>query len=368
MAGKSFEHPVSLWEQLVNWADERYHMRELMHALLHVYIPRDAKTYYLGGITLFLFGVQAVTGTLLTLYYQPTPDTAYDSVLFIMGNVNFGWLIRSVHAWGANLMIIFCGLHLLRVYFQGAYKPPREITWGVGVALLAVTMGFGFTGYLLPWDQRAFWATTVGSEIAGSVPGIGEHLLRFMRGGPDVTDATLSRFYGVHTLLLPLTLAAFLTAHVVLIHQQGLANPKKPAKPRRLSAEAGSQPATENERALPFFPHYVLGELIAWYVVLALLIVLASEFPAGLEEKANPFQTPSHIKPEWYFLSLYQMLKLVPRTVGVLAPMVALPILGLLPFIDRNPEVAPRKRWFAILAGVVVLTGLAALTIWGLSS
>ncbi|NOZ27485.1 MAG: cytochrome bc complex cytochrome b subunit [Chloroflexi bacterium] len=362
MTSQRIEHPSSRWLRLINWLDERYQLRALMQALLHVYIPREAKTFYLGGITLFLFAVQVITGSLLTLYYQPTPDTAYDSVLFITSDVTFGWLIRSIHAWGANLMILFCILHLLRVYFQGAYKPPRELTWMIGVALLGVTLGFGFTGYLLPWDQRAYWATTVGTEMAGAVPVVGEYLLRFLRGGMDITSATLSRFYGVHTLLLPLTLGAILAAHIVLIHQQGLANPRKPAG-------GPSQPTEEEEKkALPFFPHYVLSEVIAWYVIIAILIVLASVFPAGLEEKADPLQTPPHIKPEWYFLSLYQVLKWVPRTVGVLAPMGAIVLLLLLPFIDRNPEVVPRKRPIAIFLGLATVIGIIVLTLLGLFS
>jgi quinol-cytochrome oxidoreductase complex cytochrome b subunit len=363
MAYQESIQPTDRWQQLVNWLDERYRVRELAGALVHVYIPPEAKTYYLGGITLYLFMVQVITGSLLTLYYQGTPDTAYDSVLFITGTVNFGWLIRSVHAWGANLMVVFCFLHLLRVYFQGAYKAPREITWGIGVALLAVTLGFGFTGYLLPWDQRAYWATTVGSEMAGAMPLVGDFMLQFLRSGPDITAATLSRFYGVHTLLLPLALAGLISGHLVLIHQQGLANPCKPA--RQPSAEPETQ---EEETGKPFFPHYVLGETICWYIIIALLIILASVFPAGMEEKANPLETPPHIKPEWYFLSLYQLLKYVPRVVGVLIPMVALPLLLLLPFIDRNPEVVPRKRPIAVTLGVMALIVTLGFTIWGMLS
>lgn len=219
-----------VWARIVNWVDERYQVRALMQALLHVRIPRSARTFYLGGITLFFFGVQAVTGILLSLYYRPTPESAYDSVLFIMNNVRFGWLIRSIHSWGANLMIIFCVLHLLRVFFQGAYKPPRELTWMVGVVLLLLTLGFGFTGYLLPWDQRAFWATTVGSEIAGAVPIVGPYLLEFVRGGQEITALTLSRFFGVHVLVLPVSLGLFLLVHLLMVHQQGLADPTKPGK------------------------------------------------------------------------------------------------------------------------------------------
>lgn len=207
------------------WLEERLDLDALAGLALEVDIPQGVKTYFLGGMTLFFLGVQAITGILLALYYRPSAQEAYDSVLYIMNNVRFGWLIRSVHAWSANLMIITCVLHMLRIFLQGAYKKPREMTWLVGIVLLLITMGFGFTGYLLPWDQRAFWATTVGTEIAGAVPVVGDPLLRFLRAGSDVSGLTLSRFYGIHTLVLPATIVAFVGIHLLLIHEQGLATP-----------------------------------------------------------------------------------------------------------------------------------------------
>lgn len=341
------------------WLDNRYKLAQLTEALLHVEIPRTVRTYYLGGITLFFFMVQVITGTLLTIYYQPTPETAYDSVLYIMNEVNFGWLIRSVHAWGANLMIFFCVLHLLRVYFQGAYKAPREITWGVGFLLLAITLGFGFTGYLLPWDQRAYWATVVGSQIAGAVPIIGEYALTFLRGGPEITARTLSRFYGIHVLVMPLSLAAFLAIHLTFVHQQGLADPTAETETDTLP------PTDQKKKLLPFFPNYILDEVIAWYIMLAILIVLASLYPAGLEEPANPLHTPEHTKPEWYFLFLYQWLKLVPRLVGVVAPLIGALVLLFLPFIDRNPFIPAYRRPVAIAIGAITCLIVLGLTIWG---
>jgi len=219
-------NPGAWFENALNWVDERVALRTFIATLLHVEIPRSAHTYYLGGITLFCFVVQGTTGILLSLYYQPTPESAYNSILYITNQLNFGWLIRSVHAWSANLMIVFCVLHMLRVIIQGAYKKPRELTWMVGMGLLFITLGFGFTGYLLPWDQRAYWATTVGTEIAAAVPVIGEGLRDFLRGGPEVSALTLSRFLGVHMLILPVALVGLLAIHLLIIHQQGLANPK----------------------------------------------------------------------------------------------------------------------------------------------
>lgn len=339
------------------WIEERTGASSLFAGLLHVRIPMSARTMYFGGIALFVFGIQVATGTLLALYYKPTPEAAYDSVLFITSDVSFGWLIRSVHHWAANLMIVFVVLHLLRVFFQAAYKRPRELTWLIGALLLMVTIGFGFTGYLLPWDQKAYWATVVGTNIAGDVPAIGPNLLLLLRGGPDVTEATLSRFFGIHVLVLPLMLAGLLAVHLTLVHQLGLADPKRPSPPRGQ--------VREDEPLRPFFPHYVVDELVAWYIVLAVLVVLASLFPAGLEEQANALDTPQHIKPEWYFLAVYELLKLVPKTVGVLLPFVIVAIITAFPFLDRNPEVAKRRRILAVGGATLLLAATAALTVMG---
>jgi ubiquinol-cytochrome c reductase cytochrome b subunit len=258
-------------------------------------------------------------------------------------------------------MIVFVALHLLRVFFQAAFKYPREITWIVGVGLFGLTLAFGFTGYLLPWDQRAYWATVVGTEIAGSIPIVGEPLLLLLRGGTEVSEATLGRFFGIHVLALPLLIAAGLAIHLVLVHQLGLAHPRRP-EPR-----PGVEPAAPaaDERLRPFFPHYLLDEVIAWYVLLAILVVLASIFPAGLEQQADTLKTPAHVKPEWYFLAVYELLKHVPRLVGVLVPVAGIGLLVVWPFLDRSPEVLARRRKLVVLGASVVLVAGVALTIWG---
>lgn len=348
--------------RVAGWFEERLHASDLFGALLHVRIPVSAQTYFLGGTALFLFGVQLVTGTLLSLYYKPTPEAAYDSVKYLTSVVEFGWLIRSIHHWGATLMLVTVILHMLRIFVQAAYKYPRELTWMFGVALFLATIGFGFTGYLLPWDQKAYWATVVGTEIAGSVPFIGESLLNLLRGGPDVTDATLSRFFGMHVLVLPLLFGALIAGHLAIVHQLGLASRKHP-DPR--PSRPGQIVPPVREPLKPFYPHYVLDEVIAWAAVLAVIVVLASVLPAGLEDKADPLVTPPHVKPEWYFLAVYQLLKIVPRTIGVLAPAAAIGVLLLVPLLDRNPEIAPRRRLLALLMAIALIVGLIVLTIWG---
>jgi len=346
------------------WLEPRLRLRPVFEALVHVRVPLQARTYYFGGIALFLLGVQVVTGTLLALYYKPTPESAYDSVKYITSDVSFGWLIRSVHHWGANLMIAFVALHLLRIFFQAAFKYPREITWVVGVGLLGLTLAFGFTGYLLPWDQRAYWATVVGTEIAGSIPIVGEPLLMLLRGGTEVTEATLGRFFGIHVLALPLLIGAGLAIHLVLVHQLGLAHPRRP-EPRPGAAPPASPAPATDERLRPFFPHYIVDEVIAWYVLLAILVVLASIFPAGLEEQADTLKTPAHIKPEWYFLGVYELLKHVPRIVGVLLPVAGIGLLMIWPFLERSPAVLARRRKLMVLGATVVLAVGVGLTVWG---
>ena len=213
--------------RLGDWLDERFDVRVPLQGFLKKPVPKHAIRWYycLGGITFALFLIQGVTGILLSLYYKPTPDGAYESILFIMNNVRFGWLIRSMHSWSATLMIATCILHMLRVYITGSYKNPREFNWVAGVVLLLLTLLFGFTGYLLPWDQKALWGSTVGSEILGAIPLVGDALLGLLRGGPDITGLTLTRFYGIHMLVLPVLTFIFLAVHFIIIRRQGISDP-----------------------------------------------------------------------------------------------------------------------------------------------
>jgi quinol-cytochrome oxidoreductase complex cytochrome b subunit len=206
--------------------DQRLDVKEGLQKLLKKPVPKRLNFLYcFGGMTFLLFVIQVVTGILLAIYYKPSAADAYTSVKFITNTVPLGWLIRQIHAWGANLMIITVLIHMGRVYFHGAFKNPRELNWMVGVVLLALTMGFGFTGYLLPWDQKSFWGTTIGTEVAGGVPLIGSYLLVLLRGSQNVTGDTLTRFYSVHVLILPWITAMFLAVHFAMIKRQGVAKP-----------------------------------------------------------------------------------------------------------------------------------------------
>jgi quinol-cytochrome oxidoreductase complex cytochrome b subunit len=214
--------------RLGNWLDERMSWRQVWAAIFLRKIPKVNWLYTLGSASLFLAVNQIVTGILLTIYYVPTPDHAYNSVQYITTQVPMGWLIRGLHHWGASAMVILVVLHMLRVIFYGAYKYPREITWFTGVFLLLIVVGFGFTGYLLPWDQKAYWATTVGTLIAGTPPLIGDFILRVVRGGEELTAITLARFFGVHVWMLPTALLLLISIHMFLVIRIGIsAVPKR---------------------------------------------------------------------------------------------------------------------------------------------
>jgi quinol-cytochrome oxidoreductase complex cytochrome b subunit len=209
-------------ERLVDWLDERMGLLAVWNTVFDRKIPKVNWWYTLGSASLFLALIQALTGIFLSIYYVPTPEEAYSSVEYIMNDVAFGWLIRGMHHWGATLMVVIVFLHMLRVFFYGAYKYPREVTWITGVFLFLVTMGLGFTGYLLPWNQRAYWATAVGSSIVGTIPLIGDFLLKILRGGEDLTIVTLSRFFGVHIWFLPAALFGIMGIHLYLVIRNGI--------------------------------------------------------------------------------------------------------------------------------------------------
>ena len=353
---------------LRSWFEERTPAAELVQAIEHKTVPvhRFSVWYFFGGMTLFFFLVQVVTGALLLLYYRPSSSEAYESVRFIMTRVPFGWLIRSIHAWSANLMIAAAFAHLFSVVFLHAYRRPRELTWLTGLLIFFITFGFGFSGYLLPWNELAFFATRVGSATAGAVPGIGESVVRFMRGGRDVTGATLTRFFGVHVAILPAITTALLGLHLLFIQFHGMSVPP--------SIEAEQKKTGRAISAMPFVPHFALRDLFGWTVALALLAGLSAFYPWELGKKADLFApAPAGIRPEWYFLWMFQALKYAPATIfglsGELLVMVPVSFgalaLVLLPFVD--PDTARSRRIVKVLAAVA-LAVMVTLTVLALTA
>jgi len=347
--------------RLYGWLNDRYNLDGLIAFLRKKEVPITSMsfTYYFGGIALMLFAVQVVSGILLLMYYVPSADAAYESVQYITSKVRFGWLVRSVHVWSANLMILSVFIHMFTVFFMRAYRKPRELTWVSGCCLLGLSMGFGFSGYLLPWNELAFFATKVGTDMVRSVPLVGDYLLQLLRGGEDVTGTTLGRFFGLHVAILPAITSSVIIAHLLAIQRQGMSQP----------TEWLDQPP-EQRRSMPFFPHFFLRDLLLWLVIFNVVAAMSVFWPAALGLKADPFApAPAGIKPEWYFLSTYQVLKWLPAEIGpITGELVGMLAMGagallalLLPFLDRTPEGGPRKLWLDIV-GISVLLYLIIMT------
>lgn len=353
---------AGLLAPISHWLGDRFGAAALQEFLRHKTIPLHRHTvwYYFGGMTLFLFVIQVLTGILLLLYYRPTPNDAFESVQYVMTQVRFGWLIRSVHSWSANLMIFTASVHMFSVYFLKAYRKPRELTWVTGMLLFFIVLGFGFTGYLLPWNTLAYFATKVGTQMGGSIPAVGKWLLMFLRGGDEVTGATLTRFFGFHVAVLPGLATMMLAAHLLLVQRLGMSVPP--------SVEARIAEGRDTSRIMPFFPNFLLRDMIGWYAALGVLGALAAIFPWELGAKADPFApAPAGIRPEWYFLFMFQTLKLLPSKVffldGEFAGIMGFSLAGMVwvavPFIDRRVGFSRVTRIFTGLGifalGYIVL-------------
>ncbi len=331
-----------------DWLAARLPMDRLkgfVHAQAAKPLPPNVSWFHtFGSLLLFLLANQIVTGILLMVYYRPTTDHAFDSVRYISAKAAFGWLIRGLHSWGSTLMVLLLLLHMARTFFMGAFKKPRELTWMVGVVIFGAVLTFCFTGYLLPWSQLSYWATTVGTEIAGSIPAAGPFLKRLLLGGDAVSQETLLRFYVVHVVILPWVVVGLVVLHLVLVRTQGLAT----------TARVGEEPH-DGRGWRPFFPHHVLKELTVFSLFLAFLIGLVILWPAEVGDKADPLNTPVGIKPEWYFLPTYQMLKYFPALLGLFVSLVPPVVLLVWPLLDRTPERRFRKRPVSVAIGIAAI-------------
>jgi len=346
------------------WLDERIGLSDFAKLAKKKEVPLHRHTFwfYFGGMTLFLFAIQVGTGILLLLYYRPSAGEAFESIQFIMTEVQFGWLVRSIHSWSANLMIFAMFIHLFSALLLNAYRRPREMTWLSGAGLLGLSLAFGFTGYLLPWNELAFFATRVGTEIPGVLPVIGPFLRRLLRGGNDVTGATLTRFYGIHVAILPALVTVVLGLHLFLVQKHGMSRP------------LGEEKGDSGNRTMPFFPNFFLRDLVGWLCALGVLAALAAYFPAELGKKADPFQSaPIGIKPEWYFMAMFQTLKLLPSHIlgieGELLGVLGFGLLGAIliamPFLDRGAALGKTSSRFATGFGLLLIVYAITLTYLG---
>jgi len=310
----------------------------------------------LGFAAMTVLILQFLSGIALALHYVPTTELAYDSIRAVENDIAWGSFSRSLHHFGASAFVIFTALHMMRVFFTGAYKSPREFTWVTGVVLFMLVLGFGFTGYLLPWDQKAYFATKVGTEIAADTPVVGEMLREILRGGADVGQPTLTRFHVIHVVLLPLGLLGVLGLHLYLIQRHGVAAP-------------GLEVGDEGHKGLPFFPHHTVKEALVGVLVAGVLFWLSATFRAPLEALAEPSDTSYQPRPDWYFLGLFELLKIftTSRELGTFwVPAIFMTVLALLPFVDRGRHRHFRRRLVVVPLGAVACLTIAGLTLAGM--
>jgi quinol-cytochrome oxidoreductase complex cytochrome b subunit len=337
---------------LLQWLDARTGFRAARHALLDEEIPAGTGwAFTIGSVLLGLISIQLLTGAFLTLYYAPTPDHAYESVRFI-SSTSSGRLVRGLHHYGASFLVVFLVLHLLRVVILGSYKPPREITWLSGLALMGLVLAFALTGYLLPWDQRAYWATVVTINISRLAPIAGDAMAAVLQGGSTIGALTLTRWYSAHVIFLPALLVGLVVAHLVLMRLQGSSGPVRPK---------GGAP-------FPFYPYQAFRDTIVVSAVFLAVLAMAWRGMPPLEGPADPTDANYIPRPEWYFLGLFQLLKYFPgkwEVFGaIVLPGVVAAFLALLPWIDRGPERDPRRRpliMAVVTAGLLAVVGLTTL-------
>ena len=349
------------------WLNDRFKLDDLIGFMKKKEVPlyRGTLWYYFGGISLLLFIIQVATGMLLLLYYKGSSELAFESVQFISAKVKFGWLVRSIHSWSANLMVLSAFIHMFSVFFTKAYKKPRELTWYSGFLLLMLAMGFGFTGYLLPWNELSLFATKVGTDIPKAIPLVGNFIMNLLRGGEDVTGATLSRFFGFHVALLPGIFTIILSIHLVFIQRQGMAAP-----------ENWEEMPESKKKKIPFFPNFLLRDLLIWLIIINVLSILAVFFPWELGVKADELApAPAGIKPEWYFLFMFQTLKIIPAKVfiidgeilGVLLFSIAGLLWFLVPMWDRKTKAGEKKYWLTY-SGIFIIIYILVFTIIGFTT
>jgi ubiquinol-cytochrome c reductase cytochrome b subunit len=340
----------------LDWLQDRTGYRGAINWFLDEPVRGGASWMYIfGSVLVFILIQQAVTGVALAMYYSPSATDAWASVAYIEDGVSMGWFIRGLHNHGASAMVIVAGLHLMQTAVYGAYKKPREVNWLIGVIMLGLILAFALTGYLLPWDQKGYWATKVATGIMGSTPVIGGWLKRFVQGGNEYGNLTLTRFYAIHVFILPATLFLLVAIHIVLFRRHGVT-------PKWGKSDAELDRATQ-----PFWPDQLFKDMVAILITFVIISWLAwRNHGVGLEAPADP-ASQYDARPEWYFLPLFQLLKYFTGTMETVAalgvPALAGIVLFSLPFVDRGPDRAPLKRLPYLATIGVGLLATAALLI-----
>ncbi len=340
-------------EKLAGWINERIPFDwDVLRKSLDEPIPRHMHKWWfcLGGTPLYLFMIQIMSGLALAIYYVPEPGSAFESVRYITQEAPFGWWVRGVHSWSAELMVVSVILHMIRVFFTSAYRRPRELNWVIGMGLLIAVFTFGFSGYSLVYNQLSYWATVVGANITASIPLVGNFAAGFMRGGPEISANTLTRMYILHILVLPVVTIGLIAFHLFLLRLHGVSEQEDD-----VAEGAEEKPG----RFFPFYPDHLMTELTIGIFLIFLISQLAIIFPVGLGDPANPAVTPEHIKPEWYFWPVFRYLKLFSFRVGIVSIIFFVMAMFAWPWIDAVIERRLPGRnvsfYFGIAAAVTMI-------------
>jgi ubiquinol-cytochrome c reductase cytochrome b subunit len=344
---------ASTGSRLMQWLDDRMGIRSILHHALDEPIPGGARwAYIFGSGLLYLFISQVITGVFLALYYVPSADHAHTVVSYVVKEVTSGSFIRSIHAYGSSGIMILLVLHIGQTVLYGSYKGRRELLWLSGCVLLALMLGMAFTGYLLPWDQKAYFATAVGTNLMAEVPWVGSVLQRLLRGGNQMGTLTLSRFYVLHVMVLPAMILGFIVAHVFFFRKAGAAGPIE------------EDPVAPKLPAAPFYPRQVLLDAVFSIAIIGVLALFAIYLPMSLGPAANPADTHFLPRPEWYYRPAFQLLKYVSgraSLLGILLPGLLAVIFAAVPFIDRKLERRPWRRPLVVGSFLVFLIGYVGL-------
>jgi len=361
-----------MWTKIRNWLDVRIGLNNIIQTQVVDYrIPKNTNILYtLGFIAVIAYAIQAVTGILLMIYYVPHPDHAFSSVQAIMTKVPYGWLFREMHAVGSNLMIAVVTLHMVTVFLMGNYKRPRELTWVGGGLVLIITVIFGFSGYLLPWTQLSYWATTVVTSMPTAFPVVGDAIANLLRGGDHVSGATLSRFFALHVSILPPLFLLLAGIHLFFVNRIGIS-----ATPFGMSDEE-KRPLTEYKRktyadGYKYYPTFFQKQMymmMAYFAVMFFIITFLPNlyFSDEANQPADAFKTPDQIRPAWYLVAPYQLLKLIPnKFIGITLQLLLVIIFLAWPFLDTQKEKNVFKRPVLRGAFICVLVMWIVLLYWG---
>ena len=352
---------MSQWK---NFICERIGWEQYLKPFMYKKLPSDLGwSATLGSLCALIFVVEAVTGMLLAMYYNPSPDMAYTSINYIMNDVALGRVLRGIHHWGAGAMVVLVFVHMVTNFFSGNFKAPREVTWVIGVVLFLITLGLGFTGYLLPWDQKAYWATVVSSNIPRDIPIIGDFITRLMLGGDRVSGLTLTRFFATHMLVLPSLLVMCIVFHIYQVRLHGMAVHKASVTTGKKRVES------HDDRIYRFYPEHLYRSSIAFVIVLAVIMLLAVYGHVPLEDPVGTIDESYLPRPEWYYMWLFQMLTFFSGSseiIGSLAiPIGGVLILFLMPWLSKSRLQGLADRPLATAVGVVGIVGVVYLTIMG---